>query len=115
MTFLLFSSVLCELCHSDYYSTELNKITNMRKLNLLVDKLSKNIKAGGEIENLEEGACSTSDKEDSTELMCWVRTTRQIMMDIGRLCMKASSLNYMYHNFCQSYMYNVVRSTYLHM
>lgn len=49
----------------------------------MVDKLTREMKAS-ETENLEEDACSTLDKEDSTELMFWARTTRQIMMDIGK-------------------------------
>ena len=53
-------------------------------MNLTVDKLTKDMKAAGETENLEEDACSTVDKDDSTELMFWARTTRQIMMDIGK-------------------------------
>ena len=53
-------------------------------MNLMVNKLTKDMKAAGETENLEEDAYSTTDKDDSMELMFWARTARQIMMDISK-------------------------------
>ena len=53
-------------------------------MDLMVDKLTKDIKAAGETENLEEDAYSATDKDDFMELVFWARITQQIMMDISK-------------------------------
>ena len=53
-------------------------------MDLMVDKLTKDMKAAGETENLEEDAYSATDKYDFMELVFWARTTRQIMMDTSK-------------------------------
>ena len=54
-------------------------------MDLMVDKLTTDMKGAGETENLEEDAYSATDKDDFMELMFWARTTRQIMMDISKM------------------------------